>query len=339
MEQPRPVRRYLMMSCCFLVGLATDARSRVHANEFPKGSSIRLVIGMPPGGGVDAYARLLQRHIIRHLAGVTAIVAQNMPGAGSLRSVQSMAAAPDDGTTIVTFTSTILTDAILNPEQTKIDFRDFHFIGNLSEDTRVCYVRTEFGAGSVDDLRKDKEVIFGATTASQPEASMLRNVLGLKMKIVMGYAGSADKRLALEKAEVDGDCGGWTSIPADWKTEGPMKIFVRLSPTLLAGMDASIPYGGDLIKDADLRRIFEFLTAPTRLGRPFMVKGNVPKEQLAQLRQAFDMTVVDPLFLADARKMDLTVTPLSGEEVDRQVAEMHATPPELIAKARLLTVK
>lgn len=319
------------------IGLGAYPHMPAVAADFFAGKTLRLVVGMPPGGGVDAYARLLQRHIVRHVPGNPAVVAQNMPGAGSLRSVQSMATVPDDGTTIVTFTSTLLTDSVLNPEQIKVDFRDFRFIGNISEDTRVCYVRRGFGPSAFADLIKDKQVVFGATAASQPEASMIRNLFGVNMKIVMGYAGSADKRLALEKGEVDGDCGGWTSLPPGWKTEGTVNFFIRVSPTLLPGMPPSIPFGGDLLKDADLRRIFDFLTAPTRIGRPFMVKGKIPADQLAQLRSGFDKTMVDPEFLAEARKMDLTVTPLSGIEVDRQIAELSATPPALVARAKALT--
>ena len=309
------------------------------AKEPFAGKTIKIVVGMPPGGGVDAYARLVQRHIVRHLPGSPSIVTYNMPGAGSLRSLQSLATVPDDATTIVTFTSTLLTEAVLNPELIKVDFRDYRFIGNASEDTRVCYVRAGFGPSTFAELTKSKVVIFGATTASQPEASLVKNVLGVNMKIVMGYAGSADKRLALEKGEVDGDCGGWTSIPATWKTDGIVKIFLRVSPALLPGMDAAVPFGGDLIKNADLKRIYDFLTAPTRLGRPFLVKGKVPDSQLAQLRAAFDKTMGDAEFLAEARKLDLTVTPLNGAEVDRQIAEMYSTPPELIARAKELTAK
>jgi tripartite-type tricarboxylate transporter receptor subunit TctC len=325
-----------LLASCALVG----APERLVADDFFNGKTVRLVVGMPPGGGVDAYARLLQRHIVRHLPGSPSIVAQNMPGAGSLRSVQSLATVPDDATTIVTFTSTLLTDSVLNPEKIKVDFRDFRFIGNVSEDTRVCYVRSGFGASTLAEMTRDKVVIFGATTASQPEASMIKNLLGMNMNIVMGYAGSADKRLALEKGEVDGDCGGWTSLPPSWLAPGgPVKVFVRVSPMLLPGMDSAIPFAGDVIKDPDLRRIFDFLTAPTRLGRPFMVKGKVPADQLALLRAAFDKTMVDSGFLAEAKKMGLTVAPVSGAAVDRQIAEMYATPPALIARARKLTAK
>lgn len=334
---PLPMPLHLYAGCLLIAALTAGvAPGAARAADFA-GKSLKVVVGMPPGGGADAYARLLQRHIVRHLPGRPTIVVQNMPGAGSLRSVQSMATAPDDATTIVTFTSTLLVDALLSPEQTKVDFREFRFIGSISEDTRVCYIRVGFGPGSIADLKKDKQFIFAATTASLPEALMVRNLLGLNMRIVRGYAGSADKRLALEKGEADADCGGWTSLPPSWRNGSVVNVFVRVSPALLPGMDPRVPYGGDLIATADDRRIFEFLTSYTRIGRPFMIKKSAPADQLQVLRAAFDAAVADPDMKAEAEKMEMTVMPISGAEVDRQIAQMSATPPQLIARARALT--
>jgi tripartite-type tricarboxylate transporter receptor subunit TctC len=332
----RSLGRLFGAAAIVIATMEIHAASMATAADFFSGKTVKLIVGMPPAGGVDTYARVLQRHIVRHLPGNPTIVAQNMPGAGSLRSIQAMAVAPDDATTIVTVSSTLLTNSFLAPKRVKVDFRDFKFIGNVSEDTRVCYVRKGFTA-SLAEMMKEKEVIFGVTTASQPEASMLKNLMGIKMKLVGGYAGSADKRLALEKGEVDGDCGGWTSLPLTWRRDGTVRVFIRLSPGLLPGMDKSIPYGADLLKDADERRIFEFLTASSRLGRLFMVKKQAPADQVAVLRQAFDKTMADKAFRAEADKLGLSVTPTSGAEVDRQIEEMYATPPALIERARQLT--
>jgi tripartite-type tricarboxylate transporter receptor subunit TctC len=339
----------LIMSCYvlifrlfspFLAGILYIFSAPLYASELYKGQTIKVIIGMPPGGGVDAYGRLLQRHMPRYLPSVSGFVAQNMPGAGSLRAIQALHATPDDGTTIVTFSSTLLTDSILNPDQIKVDFRKFRFLGNISEDTRVCWVRKAFNKTSIQDMRGPREVIFGATTASQPEVSMIRNVMQLNMKIVTGYAGSADKRLAVEKGEIDGDCGGWTSIPALWRSDdGPVRIFLRMSPTLLTGMNRSIPYAGDLIEDQDMLKIFNFLTAPTRIGRPFLVKEMIPKDDLASLRKAFDQMVVDAEFVAEALKMELTVTPATGTDIDRQIEELYSTPTRLVEQARQIVIK
>ena len=323
-----------------LFTLASHASGAEDAKTFYSGKTLKLLVGLPPGGGADAYARLVQRHLGRHVPGAPAIVTQNMPGAGSLRSVMALNSSPDDGTAMVHFSSALLTEAITAPDKVKLDFRSYGFIGNVSEDVRVCYVRSAAGIRNWQDMRASKLVVFGATapgTAGNIDTAMLRNLFGVKLKQVQGYAGSADKRLAIERGEIDGDCGGWTSVPEDWLREGRISVVIRLSPTLVAGMDGNVPWGGDLVKDANERRIYDFLVAPERLGRLFMASGKVPADRIAALRTAFDAMVADPDFLADAGKAKLLVTPMTGDVVTRHVAELYATPPDLVATAKAIT--
>src|SRR3954465_5718481 len=263
------------------------------------GKTIKIIVGMPPGGGVDSYARLVQRHLGRFLPGSPGIVVQNMPGAGSLRSVMALVNSPDD--VVGTFSSSLLTEAISMPERVKIDFRNFASIGNVSEDIRVCYTRSALGVHGWSDLLAREQVIFGATapgTAGNVDTAMLRNLFGVRVKQVQGYAGSADKRLGVDRGEIDGDCGGWTSVPDDWLRERKINVMIRLSPTLVTGMDKGVPWGGDLVKATNERNIYDFLVAPERLGRLFMVGGKVPADRVAALRTAFDAMVADPEFLA-----------------------------------------
>jgi tripartite-type tricarboxylate transporter receptor subunit TctC len=310
------------------------------AKSFYAGKTLKIIVGLPPGGGADAYARLVQRHFGRHVPGAPAVVAQNMPGAGSLRSVMALHTSPDDGTVMGHFSSALLTEAITAPDRVKLDFRKFAWIGNVSEDVRVCYVRSSSGVRHWQDMLARKEVVFGATapgTAGNVDTAMLRNLFGIKLKQVQGYAGSADKRLAVERGEIDGDCGGWTSVPDDWLRERKINVVVRLSPTLVAGMDKAVPFGGDLVKDASERKIYDFLVAPERLGRLFMVAGSVPPERVAVLRAAFDAMVADAAFRADADKARLLVTPMTGGEVAGHVGELYATPADLVARAKAIT--
>jgi hypothetical protein len=309
---------------------------------FYAGKTLKIIVGLPPGGGADAYARLVQRHLGRHVPGAPTIVTQNMPGAGSLRSVMALNTAGDDGTTMAHFSSALLTEAITAPDKVKLDFRSHAWIGNVSEDVRVCYVRSALGVRTWPELLARDTVVFGATAAGNAgnvDTAMLRNLFGVKLKQVQGYAGSADKRLAVERGEIDGDCGGWTSVPDDWLRERKINVMIRLSPTLVAGMDKSVPWGGDLTKTADERRIYDFLVAPERLGRLFMVSGKVPPDRVAVLRRAFDAMVGDAEFLAEAEKAKLLVTPMAGDVVTRHVAELYATPPDLVAKAKAITAE
>jgi tripartite-type tricarboxylate transporter receptor subunit TctC len=321
-----------------LLMLAAPAAAQ-DVRTFYAGKTIRIIVGLPPGGGADAYARLVQRHLGRHVPGGPAIIAQNVPGAGSLRSVMALNSAPEDGTAMAHFSSALLTESMTAPDKVKLDFRGYAWLGNVSEDVRVCYVRSATGIRSWADMLASSLVVFGATAAGNAgnvDTAMLKNLFGVKLKQVLGYAGSADKRLAVERGEIDGDCGGWTSVPEDWLRDRKVAVVIRLSPTLVEGMDKAVPWGGDLVQTADERRIYDFLVAPERLGRLFMTSGRVPADRVAALRKAFDTMVADPEFLADAEKIKLLVTPMTGDTVTGHINALYATPPDLVAKAKAI---
>jgi len=189
------------------------------------------------------------------------------------------------------------------------------------------------------ELLARPEVVFGATapgTSGNIDTAMLRHLFGVRLKQVQGYAGSADKRLALEKGEIDGDCGGFTSLPEDWLRAHKIDIVLRLSSTLLPGLDPAVPFGGDLLPAGRDRQVYDFLTAPQRLGRLFMLPASVPPERIAALRSAFDRMVADGAFLAETRRSGLTVTPMTGGEVDRAVTALYATPGDVLARSRAI---
>jgi len=321
-----------------LAALSATAQAE-GVRSFYVGKTLKLIVGLPPGGGADAYGRLVQRHLGRHVPGTPSTVVQNMPGAGSLRSVMALNTSPEDGTVIAHFSSALLTQAITAPDRVSLDFRTYAWIGNVSEDVRVCYVRSAIGVRNWQDMLAREQVVFGATapgTAGNVDTAMLRNLFGVKLKQVQGYAGSADKRLAIDRGEIDGDCGGWTSVPEGWLHERKISVVIRLSPTLVAGMDRSVPWGGDLVRNSHERKIYDFLVAPERLGRLFMASGKIPADRLAALRRAFDSMVADPEFLAEAEKMKLAVTPMTGDDVYRYITALYATPSELVARARAI---
>jgi tripartite-type tricarboxylate transporter receptor subunit TctC len=320
-----------------LLAASDGAWAQSPAENSFAGRTIKIVVGMPPGGGVDAYARLVQRHLERHLPGSPLTIVQNMPGAGSMRSVMSLAAAPDDGTAIVTFSSSLLTESILFPERVKLDFRAYGFLGNLGEDGRICFVRPALGVRDLAGLKARGRLVFGATaagTSGNVDVAMLRNLFGLDVQIVNGYAGSAAKRLAFERGEIDGDCGGVTSLPSDWLPAGKIAVFMRLSPELAPGLDPAVPFGGALLKSDTDRRAYDFLVTPQRLGRLFIASGKTEPARLAALREAFGRMTADPRFLADAGKLNLNVVPRRGEEVERDIAALYATPRDILVRAK-----
>src|ERR1700730_16884399 len=204
-------RRLSAIAAAALLAFGVPVRpsSAQEARPFYAGKTIKLIVGVSPGGGADAYVRLVQGHLGRYIPGTPAILIQNMPGAGSLRSVMALNAAPGDGTVMAHFSSALLSEAITAPERTRLDFPNFAWLGNVSEDVRVCYLRAASGIHDWPDMLSRNEVVFGATAqgnAGNVDTAMLRHLFGVKVKQVSGYAGSAEKRLAVEKGEIDGDC-------------------------------------------------------------------------------------------------------------------------------------
>ena len=332
---PRGARSHWLSLCASARRTAQDAKS------FYAGKTLKIIVGLPPGGGADAYARLVQRHFGRHVPGQPTIVTQNMPGAGSLRSVMALNSSPEDGTVMAHFSSGAAHRGDHGARQGAARFPQLR-LARQCERGRARLLRPQRHRRALAGRTWSRapQVIFGATAAGNAgnvDTAMLRNLFGVKLKQVSGYAGSADKRLAVDRGEIDGDCGGWTSVPEDWLRDRKISVVIRLSPTLVAGMDKAVPWGGDLVKDASERRIYDFLVAPERLGRLFMVSGKAPADRVAVLRAAFDAMVEDPEFLADAERMKLLVTPMQGDEVTRHIGELYATPADLVARAKAIT--
>lgn len=308
------------------------------ADDFYKGKTVNIVVGFSPGGGYDTYARTLARHIGNHIPGEPTVIVQNMPGAGSLTAVRALEATqPKDGTVIVTFNPGQITESLTDPGKVKLKFSDYAFIGSITRDFRVCYAWHATGIKNWDDLTKTKEFILGATApgvSSYVNGAILRNVFGLKVRQVVGFPGSAEQRLAIERGELHGDCGSWSSIPDDWVREKKINPLVRFSPVSTPDMPANIPYSGALAKTEEQKRILNIVGAAGELGRPYIVSKQVPKDRLEILRKAFDATMRDKAFLSDAEKQSLPVNPANGEEAEKVIAEIYSASPDLVEKAK-----
>jgi tripartite-type tricarboxylate transporter receptor subunit TctC len=309
--------------------------------SFYKGKTVRLVVGFSSGGGYDVYARLLSRHLGRFIPGNPTVIVQNMPGAASLNSVRFLGSnAPTDGTVINTFNPGLITQSITAPEKIGVNFLDYAWIGNTSEDFRACYTWNGTGIRTWQDFEKAPKVNFGNTgvgTSAYIDNRILSELLGIRLNMVKGYPGSADKRIAIERGELDGDCGSWTSMPFDWLDEGKITVQVRYSRRLVPGMPASSPNARDLLTDPKKQQSYDLLTASAVIGRPYIAPRAVPAERVAALRTAFDAAVKDPQFLADAEKQRLIVTPMTGPEAADYIKKLSQTPADVIASARAIS--
>jgi tripartite-type tricarboxylate transporter receptor subunit TctC len=336
------VRGYLRLSivghaalAALLVALGASAAAQPRAE--PK--SLIIVVGSTPGGGYDAYARMLARHIGRHLPSQPSIIVQNLPGASSLKAVQYLdSSAPKDGSVITAFNPGLITESLLNPAKIRLRFSDFTWIGSITRDLRACYAWGGTGIRSWDDLKKAKRFTMGAPapgTSSFINAAVLKNLFGIPIQQVTGYAGSAEQRLAIERGELDGDCGAWSSVPPDWISGNKINPVVKFTPLPVPGLPSGVPYVGQFATSKEASDLLDLLTAPDALGRPFVASKQAPADRVAVLRAAFDETMADAQFLAEAEKLDLPVSgPVSGFEAQSTIAAIYAAPPALVSRAQ-----
>jgi tripartite-type tricarboxylate transporter receptor subunit TctC len=335
--------RNLVLKCAGVIA-ATAASSAVSAQtlaEFYRGKTVRVIVGFSSGGGYDQYARLLVRHMGRHTPGAPTYIVQNMPGAASLKSVAYLEqGAPSDGTVIATFNPGLLSQSLTIPERVNVDFRRFAWIGNISEDFRVCFTWHAKNLKTFDQVKNSKQIIFGTTgvgTSAYIEGRMLDEMFGVNLKQVQGYPGSADKRIAIERGELDGDCGSWTSLPDDWMRDNKINLFVRFSKNLTPDMPKDLLYAGSLLTDPETKATYDLLMSGAEVGRPYMGPSALPADRLAALRTAFNATMKDAEFLSDAKKQRLEVNPQTGEEVAETIAQIYKTPPAAIKRARVIS--
>jgi tripartite-type tricarboxylate transporter receptor subunit TctC len=311
-----------------------------HADDFYKGKSFTIVVGFSPGGGYDINARSLSRYLSAHIPGNPTIVVQNMPSAGSLTSVRYLGVnAPKDGTVMTTFNAGLVTQSVVAPDKVQLDFRKFSWIGVITPDFRVCYGYGPKGVKSWDDMMHRKEFILGSTGRSSGNyinGATLREVFHAPIKQILGFPGSAEQRLAIERGELDGDCGSYSSIPIEWIRDGLAHPFVRFTEKAPPDIPESAVYVGNFAKDPEQRKLLDVLEAADEVGRPYVMSKQVPPDRVAIMRKAFNDTMRAPAFLADMQKQQLPVLPVTGEEAEQIVNKMMGAPPEIIAKARAI---
>ncbi len=319
---------------------ASPARSDSVA-EFYAGRTVQLVIGYATGGGYDDYARMLGRHIGRHIPGKPTVVVQNMPGAGSIKSANYLySVAPKDGTVFGGFARGIFIDPLLGrSESARYEAAKFGWLGSISSDIGVCAFRTDAAINSWADMQT-KRYKIGATGAgadSDVFANLLRRMFSLPMQLVLGYHSAAETVLAIERKEVDGRCGwSWSTLASrnrDMLTSGRIKVVLQLTDRRSSTSSAPYPRRSMLPQPKISGPFSKLMFARETMARPYVTPPGIPVERLAALRRAFDETMTDPQFLADARRQNLDVRPVAGTEADALIREVYATAPNVLKMA------
>jgi tripartite-type tricarboxylate transporter receptor subunit TctC len=323
-----------------LVLAAHGAAQADAVSDFYRGRTVNLVIGYAPGGGYDLYARTLARHIGRHIPGTPNIVVQNMPGAGSIKAANFLyTIAPKDGTTFGGFSRGAFLDPLLGRgEGTQYDASKYGWLGSISNEVGVCAFRSAAGIKSWADMRT-KPFIIGSTGAGADAdvfPTVLRKMFKLPMKIVAGYGSAAEAVIAIKRGEVDGRCGwSWSSL-VSWNRdmlEGrQIDVVLQLALQKLDELP-QVPLVMDVAETADQRTALKLIVSRQTMARPYVTPPGIPAERLAALRSAFDATVKDAAFLADAKRQDLEVRPILGAEADALIKEVYATPPAIVKLA------
>ena len=335
-------KRALAVSWLALAAIAPAQADTVA--DFYRGKTITVYIGYEAGGGYDLYARTIARHLGKHVPGNPRTLAQNMPGASSMVLGNYLAKiAPRDGTAIGAINSALLFDPIFNAE-TKAQFKgtEMTALGNVVSSASVLLVWKSTGVTSLADL-KTKEIIIGATSRSGDTYTLplaLKKVLGLTaMKIIPGYAGTREVALALEKGEVTGrvwDLEGIRAARPQWLTDGSITLVAQLAPEKSPDVPANVPLVKDFVTSVEDNQMLDTIFISTTLARPYIAPPGLPAERTAALRSAFMATMADTEFRADMEKLSMSVGPISGEAMEKIVADAYALPPAMVEKVRAL---
>ncbi|HEU0215662.1 MAG TPA: hypothetical protein VFQ90_03320 [Stellaceae bacterium] len=304
-------------------------------DPFYAGKTVQMIIGFGPGGGYDRWGRLLAQHIGKHLPGNPSLVSQNMPGAGSYVAASYIySVAPKDGTAI----AIIARDAALGPltgaPGARFDPLKLSWLGTPTTETNICISFHTAKVKTVEDLFK-QELIVGDTgpgTGTRTYPKVLNALIGTKFKIVSGFRSSVDVFLAMERGEVEGICESYDSVVnrrPDWVKNKTINILFQ------GGAEANpelkgIPFILDYAKTEEQKQALRFIYAGQGIGRPFIAPPGLPAERLKLLRDAFDATMQDPEFLADAKRSKLDVEPKDGAHLAALIADIYKTPKAIV---------
>jgi len=324
--------------------LAQGASAQDLVADFYKGKQIRFVIGAISGGGNDAYARLVARHLGKHIPGQPAILPVNMPGAsGRISAAHIYTVAAKDGTAIGSTTPGIITDPLWAGETDRFNYDPVKLVhlGSAQIATYNCYVRSDAPAKTFAEAFTT-ETILGAAQeggSTRDAPVLLNNVLGTRFRVISGYPGTREILVAIERGELQGVCGmGWDAMASqrpDWLDKGFIRVLVQES---LGGTprfnQLGVPKSIDFAKTPEQRAVIELAYAQQAFGRPYILPPGTPPDRVSALRKAFMAATQDPDLLAEAAKMRVEVRPLAGEDMQALVTKIYATPRAVVERTR-----
>ena len=310
-----------------------------------KGQQVKLIISSPPGGGYDAYARTIARHLPAHIPGNPSIIAQNMDGAGGVRAANFLySVAPKDGLTLGNLQNTVPFEPMYENKQATFDAAKFNWLGSPSKEVALLAVWHTVPVNTIEEaIAKDHTFVLGASGVNSTPAfygRTLRAVFGVKIRLIVGYRGQTESLLAMEKGENEGYASAfWSSLKAtkpDWIRDKKIKLVVQMAlephPEL-----KDVPFALAMIKNPDDRALMELASAQLAIGRPMVAPPDVPAERVTMLRRALDETYKDKGFLGECEKQRLECdSPVTGEQMQDILKRMYASPAPVVARLRAI---
>jgi tripartite-type tricarboxylate transporter receptor subunit TctC len=335
--------RALTPAAAAVLALATVASANAQSPaDFYKGKNVDLYIGYSVGGGYDLYARLLAKHMGKHIPGNPTIIPKNMEGAGSLRLANWLYnVAPKDGTAFGTIGRGTAFDPLLGHKGAQFDATKFTWVGSANNEVSVCVAWHTSGITKFEDVLNRELIVGGTGPAADTDQfpKIVNGVLGTKMRVIAGYPGGNDVSLAMERGEVHGRCGwSWSSVKSTqqkWLQEKKINVLVQLALQKHPDLP-DVPLVTDLAKTDEQRQVLKLIFARQVMGRPYLAPPGVPKDRADALRNAFMATMKDPEFAAEADKAQIEIVPVPGDDIQKLVTELYQTPPAIAQKAAAL---
>jgi tripartite-type tricarboxylate transporter receptor subunit TctC len=335
------------MAATIVVSTVSSATAQ-SAADFYKSKNVDLYIGYSVGGAYDLYARMLAKHMSKHIPGHPMVITKNMEGAGSLRLANWLYnVGPKDGSAFGIIGRGTGFDPLLGNKAAQFDATKFTWIGSANNEVSICVAWHTSGVTRFEDMLEKPLIVGGTSTSADTDQfpRITNGVLGTKMKVITGYPGGNEVGLAMERGEVQGVCGiGWTGIEIlypEWFAKGTVKPLVQLSVKGHRDLHSrKVPTTLEFARNDDERSVMELIYSQGVFGRPFVLPPGVPADRVAALRKAFMAAFADPRLLAEAKKMNFDIEPMSGEDMQALVTNLYATPANVVEKAKqALTAK
>ncbi len=321
------------------------ASQSIAAQEFYKGKQISILVAGTAGGGIDIGARVLARHLGKYIPGNPTVVAQLMPGAGGIRMIDHMnQVAPKDGTVIGTVAPGPIIEPLIGKRKIGYRMTDFTMLAAMDKDVTLCIAWGASKFKSIKDVMDAPMAVAGTGAGSSTDIypMFLNEVLGTKFRVITGYLGSQETIIAIERGEVDGRCGwGWSSLNStkpDWVRDKKVTYLLQMALERNPKIDAPLVF--DLVKDEASRQMMTLMFGPLALNKPFFGPPGMPADRTAELRKAFAQALADKDLRADALKVfGDEIEPTSGEQAQKLIAEIYATPPAVAERVRGILAK